>query len=69
MRFILHEYKNLIKLEQKKDLHAGRQGTLKLLINNNFSSSEELLLFLIEFCDQVAKLFAGKAVIEEEQTN
>jgi transcription-repair coupling factor (superfamily II helicase) len=62
MRFILREYKNQIKLEQKKD-------TMKLLIINNYSSPEELLLFLIEFCNQVAKLFTSKAVIEKEQTN
>jgi len=55
MRFILQEYKNQIKLEQKKD-------TMKLLINNNFSSSEELLNFLIKFSNEIKDLFGGKSV-------
>ena len=62
MRFILQEYKNQIKLEQKKD-------TMKLVIKNKFESPEKSLKFLIEFCDRVTKLFAGKTVIEEEQSN
>ena len=50
MRFILHEYKNQIKLEQKKD-------TMKLLIINNYGSPEELLDFLIKFSSDVMDLF------------
>ncbi len=53
MRFILKEYKNQIKLEQKKD-------TMKLVVKNKFESPEKSLEFLIEFCDQVTKLFAER---------
>jgi transcription-repair coupling factor (superfamily II helicase) len=50
MRFILHEYKNQIKLEQKKE-------TMKLLISNNYSSPEDMLIFLIKFSNEVKDLF------------
>jgi len=62
MKFILNEHKNQITFEQRKEV-------MKLVVKNNFRSPERLLKFLIEFCDHVAKLFAGKVVIEEEQTN
>jgi hypothetical protein len=42
---------------------------MKLVVNNKFESPEKSIKFLIEFCDQVTKLFTGKTVIEEEQSN
>ncbi|GBD86353.1 transcription-repair-coupling factor [bacterium BMS3Abin03] len=57
MRFILEEYKNRIKLGQKKEI-------MKLIIKNKFSNPNELLLFLIKFSNQVAKLFAKEKSVE-----
>jgi transcription-repair coupling factor (superfamily II helicase) len=59
MRFILHEYKNQIKLEQKKD-------TMKLLINNKFNSPEVLLNFLIKFSNEVMNLFGINKSVKQE---
>ncbi len=42
---------------------------MKLIVKNKSESPEKSLKFLIEYCDQVTKLFAGKTVIEEEQSN
>ena len=59
MRFILQEYKSQIKLEQKKD-------TMKLLINNKFSSPEDLLNFLIKFSNEVKDLFGVNKSVKQE---
>jgi transcription-repair coupling factor (superfamily II helicase) len=59
MRYILHEYKNKIKLEQKKE-------TMKLLISNNFSSPEDLLNFLIKFTNEVMNLFKFNNSVKQE---
>ncbi|MCH7731873.1 MAG: hypothetical protein IIB44_05055 [Candidatus Marinimicrobia bacterium] len=59
MRFILDEYKNQIKIEQKKDV-------MKLLIINNYSSPEDLLNFLIKFSNDVADLFGVNKSAKQE---
>lgn len=50
MRFILDEYKNEIKFVQQKEV-------MKLTIENKFTKPEEILDYLLEFCDKVVKLF------------
>jgi transcription-repair coupling factor (superfamily II helicase) len=59
MRFILHEYKNEIKLEQKKE-------TMKLLISNNYSLPEDLLNFLIKFSNEVLELFRVNKFVNKQ---
>jgi transcription-repair coupling factor (superfamily II helicase) len=50
MRFIMDEYKNEIKFVQQKEV-------MKLTIENKFTKPEEILNYLLEFCDKVVKLF------------
>jgi hypothetical protein len=50
MRFILDEYKESVKFEQKEE-------TMKLVIKNNFETPEKLLEFLIDFSKSVRSLF------------
>lgn len=50
MRFIMDNYKDRIKFNQTKDV-------LKFSIINNFDTPENVLIFVIKFCRQVAKLF------------
>lgn len=50
MRLILDEYKDIIKFVQRKD-------SMKLEINNKFSSPEEVVEFLITFSIKVKVLF------------
>lgn len=50
MRFIMDEYKNQIKFVQQKEV-------MKLTIENKFTKPEEILDYLLEFCDKVVKLF------------
>lgn len=52
MRFIMDEYKNEIKFVQQKEV-------MKLTIENKFSKPEEILSYLLEFCDKVIKLFGN----------
>ncbi|MFI5237996.1 MAG: TRCF domain-containing protein, partial [Ignavibacteriales bacterium] len=49
MRFILDEYKNKVRFEQKNEV-------MKLLIKNDFDSPEKLLEFLVNFSSEVSKL-------------
>jgi len=58
MRFILQEYKNQIKLEQKKEV-------MKLIVKNNFETPEKLLEFHIGFSMNVSKLFNNQPMLTE----
>jgi transcription-repair coupling factor (superfamily II helicase) len=49
MRFILDEYREKVRFEQKNDL-------MKLIIKNDFESPEKLLEFLVSFSFEVSKL-------------
>ncbi|MCZ6702820.1 MAG: transcription-repair coupling factor [Ignavibacteria bacterium] len=49
MKFILDEHKNQIAFEQRKEV-------MKLIVKNNFANPEELLLFLIEFCQNTSAI-------------
>ncbi|NWF50936.1 MAG: transcription-repair coupling factor [Ignavibacteriaceae bacterium] len=51
MRFIMNEYKDQVRFNQQKEV-------LRLIISNTFSSPDELLRYLIEFCDKVSLLFS-----------
>jgi transcription-repair coupling factor (superfamily II helicase) len=53
MRFIMDEYKNEIKFVQQKEV-------MKLSIENKFSKPEEILNYLLEFCNKVIKLFGNE---------
>ena len=50
MRLIMDEYKNEIKFVQQKEV-------MKLTIENKFTKPEEILDYLLEFCNKVVKLF------------
>jgi transcription-repair coupling factor (superfamily II helicase) len=50
MEFIMGEYRNKIKFNQQKEV-------LKLVITNDFKSSEEILEYLIKFCKEVNEIF------------
>jgi transcription-repair coupling factor (superfamily II helicase) len=50
MKFITEEHKNQVKFEQKKEV--GR-----LIIYNNFTNPEELLLFLVKLSKNISVLF------------
>jgi len=49
----LDERKNQIAFEQRKEV-------MTLIVKNSFAYPEELLLFLIEFCQNTSTLFTGK---------
>ncbi len=53
MRFILDNYKDTVSFKQDKDI-------MKLIIKNNYESPEQLLAFLITFCNEVIELFNVK---------
>ncbi len=53
MRFIMDEYKNEIKFVQQKEV-------MKLTIENKFTGSEEILNYLLKFCDKIIKLFGNE---------
>jgi len=61
MRFILDEYKDKIKFDQKKDV-------MKLVLVNNFESPEKIMHFLINFSSEVMNLF-GVEVKEVENNS
>jgi transcription-repair coupling factor (superfamily II helicase) len=50
MRYILDQYKETVKFEQKGE-------TMKLIVKNNFDSPEKLLEFLTHFSMNVSDLF------------
>jgi transcription-repair coupling factor (superfamily II helicase) len=50
MRFIMDEYKNEIKFVQQKEV-------MKLTIENKFTKPEEILSYLLEFCNRTTNLF------------
>lgn len=54
MRFIMDEYKNEIKFVQQKEV-------MKLTIENKFTKPEEILNYLLKFCDKIAKLFGNES--------
>lgn len=54
MRFILDDYKESIKFDQKKDV-------MKLKLINNFESPEKILEYLITFSGRVMELFGVEA--------
>lgn len=54
MRFIMDEYKNEIKFVQQKEV-------MKLTIENKFTKPEEILDYILIFCDKVTNLFGNKA--------
>jgi transcription-repair coupling factor (superfamily II helicase) len=53
MRFILDEYKDKVRFEQKNEM-------MKLIIKNDFDSPESLLEFLVDFSKKVISLFKSK---------
>ncbi|MFO7527016.1 MAG: transcription-repair coupling factor, partial [Ignavibacteriaceae bacterium] len=53
MRFIMDEYKNEIKFVQQKEV-------MKLTIENKFTGPEEILNYLLKFCDKIIKLFGNE---------
>lgn len=53
MRFIMDEYKNEIKFVQQKEV-------MKLSIENRFTKPEEILSYLLVFCDKIIKLFENE---------
>ena len=60
MKFIMDDYKDIVKFNQQKEV-------MKLVIPNKFESPENLLVFLIEFSKKVMKLFNNEIkVINEE---
>ena len=58
MRYILDEHKETIKFDQKKDV-------MKLVIKNKFKTPEDLLKYLIDFSNEVIKLFGVEKIINE----
>jgi transcription-repair coupling factor (superfamily II helicase) len=53
MRFIMDNYKDKIKFNQQKEV-------MRLVIENRFEKAEDILSYLITFCDRVAKLFGNE---------
>ncbi|MBT8386556.1 MAG: transcription-repair coupling factor, partial [Ignavibacteria bacterium] len=58
MRYILDEHKETVKFDQKKDV-------MKLLIKNKFKTPEDLLKYLIDFSNEVIKLFGVEKSINK----
>jgi transcription-repair coupling factor (superfamily II helicase) len=57
MRFIVANHKDVVKFEQKGE-------SMKLIIKNNFETPEKLLEFLVDFCQNIGRLFEKRPVIE-----
>lgn len=57
MRFIVANHKDVVKFEQKGE-------SMKLIIKNNFEAPEKLLEFLVDFCQNIGRLFEKSLVIE-----
>lgn len=57
MRFIVANHKDVVKFEQKGE-------SMKLIIKNNFEAPEKLLEFLVDFCQNIGRLFEKSPVIE-----
>ncbi len=62
MRFILDEYKDRIKFDQKKNV-------MKLILDNKFASPEKALEFLINFSREVMALFGAEITVDETTDN
>jgi len=63
MRYILDEHKETVKFDQKKDV-------MKLVIKNKFKTPEDLLKYLIDFSNEVIKLFGvNKSIIENNNSD
>jgi len=58
MRYILDEHKETIKFDQNK-------AVMKLVIKNKFKTPEDLLKYLIDFSNEVIKLFGVEKSINE----
>ncbi len=58
MRYILDEHKETVKFDQKKD-------QMKLEIKNKFNTPEDLLKYLIDFSNEVIKLFSVEKSINK----
>lgn len=58
MRFIIDEYKDKIRFEQKNDV-------MKLILKNNFETPEILMEYLIDFSRKVERLFNPQDLKEE----
>ncbi len=58
MRYILDEHKETVKFDQKKDV-------MKLVIKNKFKTPEDLLKYLIDFSNEVIKLFGVEKSINK----
>jgi transcription-repair coupling factor (superfamily II helicase) len=59
MRFIMDEYKDKIRFSQQKDV-------MKLVIENKFEKSEDILSYLITFCSRVSKLFGNEVKLRAD---
>jgi transcription-repair coupling factor (superfamily II helicase) len=58
MHYILDEHKETVKFDQKKDV-------MKLVIKNKFKTPEDLLKYLIDFSNEVIKLFGVEKSINK----
>ena len=62
MRFVIDKYKDKIKFDQNKNI-------MKLILTNNFESSEKVLEFLINFSREVMELFGAEIKVEKAANN
>jgi len=62
MRYILDEHKETVKFDQKKDV-------MKLVIKNKFKTPEDLLKYLIDFSNEVIKLFGVEKILKENSNS
>lgn len=60
MRFVIDNYKDVIKFKQQKDI-------MRLIITNNFESPEKILDFLNDFSKKVMDLFGNEMITAEEK--
>ena len=61
MRFIMDEsaYKDKIKFNQQKEV-------MKLVVENRFEKPEDILSYLITFCNRVSKLFGNEVKLKSD---
>ncbi len=68
MKFIMEEYKNTVKFEQRRATSSSGKDIMKLIIPNTFETPEKIMEFLIGFCKRIMNLYVPEIKEVSEET-
>ncbi|MHB9013463.1 MAG: transcription-repair coupling factor [Ignavibacteriaceae bacterium] len=68
MKFIMEEYKNTVKFEQRRATSSSGKDIMKLIISNTFETPEKIMEFLIGFCKRIMNLYVPEIKEISEET-